>query len=219
MLAVMVMTLSGCCKAAKGTAECTHQVRDVTWSTPAGQTQRRIRADSGKLSRTGAATTAPNASGLNFADVQEHVTFWSVDGYSPDEVLGVRLEEVSYAFHVLGIRKVLCSTNAIVSLNARYRRGVITEGHFPTEQAALKTRYLVTRMLNPKAPDRHGGSPGWKPGWTPSPLRSPTACWLRKAVMRIAVYTVRRTGPIEMRRLTVPFELASARRCRLVADS
>jgi putative transposase len=40
------------------------------------------------------------------------------------------------------IRKVLCSTNAIESLNARYRRAVKARGHFPTEQAALKCLYL-----------------------------------------------------------------------------
>jgi transposase-like protein len=34
------------------------------------------------------------------------------------------------------IRHVLCSTNAIESLNARYRRAVIAKGHFPSEQAA-----------------------------------------------------------------------------------
>jgi transposase-like protein len=32
------------------------------------------------------------------------------------------------------IRKVLCSTNAIESLNARYRRAIKARGHFPTEQ-------------------------------------------------------------------------------------
>jgi putative transposase len=44
---------------------------------------------------------------------------------------------------------VLCSTNAIESLNARYRRAVKARGHFPTEQAALKCLYLVTRSLGP----------------------------------------------------------------------
>src|SRR4051794_25455738 len=48
------------------------------------------------------------------------------------------------------IRQVLCSTNAIESLNARYRRAVTAKGHFPSEQAALKTLYLVTRSLDPK---------------------------------------------------------------------
>jgi transposase-like protein len=37
----------------------------------------------------------------------------------------------------LEIRKVICS-NAIESLNARYRRAVKARGHFPTEQAAMK---------------------------------------------------------------------------------
>jgi hypothetical protein len=50
----------------------------------------------------------------------------------------------------LEIRTVLCSTNAIESLNARYRRAVNAKGHFPTEQAAIKTLYLVTRSLDPK---------------------------------------------------------------------
>jgi transposase-like protein len=35
------------------------------------------------------------------------------------------------------IRKVLCSADAIESLNARYRRAVKARGHFPSEQAAL----------------------------------------------------------------------------------
>jgi transposase-like protein len=48
------------------------------------------------------------------------------------------------------IRKVLCSTNAIESLNARYRRAVGARGHFPTEQAALKTLHLITWSLDPK---------------------------------------------------------------------
>ena len=48
------------------------------------------------------------------------------------------------------IRRVICSTNAIESLNARYRRAVKARGHFPTEQAAMKCLYLVTRSLDPK---------------------------------------------------------------------
>ena len=48
------------------------------------------------------------------------------------------------------IRRVLCSTNAIESINARYRRAVRARGHFPNEQAAMKTLYLVTRSLDPK---------------------------------------------------------------------
>jgi transposase-like protein len=44
---------------------------------------------------------------------------------------------------------VICSTNAIESLNARYRRAARARGHFPSEQAALKCLYLVTRSLDP----------------------------------------------------------------------
>lgn len=44
---------------------------------------------------------------------------------------------------------MLCSTNAIESLNARFRRAVRARGHFPSEQAALKTLYLVTSSLDP----------------------------------------------------------------------
>ena len=63
----------------------------------------------------------------------------------------------------LEIRTVLCSTNAIESLNARYRRAVNAKGHFPTEQAALKTLYLVTRSLDPKGLGQARWVTRWKP--------------------------------------------------------
>jgi putative transposase len=52
------------------------------------------------------------------------------------------------------IRRVICSTNAIESLNARYRRAVRARGHFPSEQAALNCRCLVTRSLDPAGAGR-----------------------------------------------------------------
>jgi transposase-like protein len=61
------------------------------------------------------------------------------------------------------IRRVLFSTNAIESLNARYRRAVGARGHFPTEQAALKTLYLVTRGLDPKGTGQTRWTTRWKP--------------------------------------------------------
>jgi putative transposase len=66
------------------------------------------------------------------------------------------------------IRKVLCSTNAIESLNARYRRAVKARGHFPTEQAAMKCLYLVTRSLDPKGT----GQTRWATRWLSRPGRS-----------------------------------------------
>jgi putative transposase len=61
------------------------------------------------------------------------------------------------------IRTLICSTNAIESLNARYRRAIRARGHFPTEQAALKCLYLVTRSLDPTGAGRTRWTMRWKP--------------------------------------------------------
>jgi putative transposase len=61
------------------------------------------------------------------------------------------------------IRRVLCSTNAIESLNARYRKAVRARGHFPTEQAALKCLYLVTRSLDATGKGQARWTMRWKP--------------------------------------------------------
>ena len=47
------------------------------------------------------------------------------------------------------IRTVICTTNAIESVNARIRRAVRARGHFPNEQAALKCLYLAIMSLDP----------------------------------------------------------------------
>jgi transposase-like protein len=60
------------------------------------------------------------------------------------------------------IRTMLCSTNAIESLNARYRRAVRAHGHFPTTQAAMKCLYLVTRGLDPTGTGRARWMMRWK---------------------------------------------------------
>lgn len=61
------------------------------------------------------------------------------------------------------IRRVLYSTNAIESLNARLRRSVKARGHFPTEQAALKCLYLAIRSLDPTGSGRRKWMIRWKP--------------------------------------------------------
>ena len=61
------------------------------------------------------------------------------------------------------ISRVLFTTNAIESLHARYRRAITVRGHFPTEQAALKTLYLVTRGLDPKGTGQARWAVRWKP--------------------------------------------------------
>jgi transposase-like protein len=61
------------------------------------------------------------------------------------------------------IRKVVCSTNAIESVNARIRRAVRARGHFPNEAAALKCVYLAVMSLDPTGLGRRRWVIRWKP--------------------------------------------------------
>jgi transposase-like protein len=60
------------------------------------------------------------------------------------------------------IRTVVCTTNAIESINARIRRAVNARGHFPTEQAAMKCVYLALMSLDPKGTGQKRWSNRWK---------------------------------------------------------
>ena len=73
-------------------------------------------------------------------------------------------EFVPFLDYDVEIRRVICSTNAIESINARYRRAVRARGHFPNEAAALKCLYLVTRSLDPSG----GGRARWVMRWKPA---------------------------------------------------
>jgi putative transposase len=72
-------------------------------------------------------------------------------------------EFVPFLDYDVEIRRVICSTNAIESVNARSRRAVRARGHFPTEQAALKCLYLATRALDPTGKGRARWATRWKP--------------------------------------------------------
>ena len=61
------------------------------------------------------------------------------------------------------IRRVICSTNAIESVNARIRRAVKARGHFPNEQAALKCVYMAIMSLDPTGTGRARWTMRWKP--------------------------------------------------------
>jgi transposase-like protein len=61
------------------------------------------------------------------------------------------------------IRRVICSTNAIESVNARIRRAVKARGHFPNEQAALKCVYMAVMSLDPTGTGRKRWMMRWKP--------------------------------------------------------
>jgi putative transposase len=60
------------------------------------------------------------------------------------------------------IRTVICSTNAIESVNARIRRAVRARGHFPNEQAALKCVYLAVMALDPTGTGQRRWITRWK---------------------------------------------------------
>lgn len=60
------------------------------------------------------------------------------------------------------IRTVICSTNAIESVNARIRRAVNARGHFPNQQAALKCVYLAVMSLDPTGKGRKRWITRWK---------------------------------------------------------
>lgn len=58
---------------------------------------------------------------------------------------------------------MIYSTNAVESVNARYRRALRARGHFLTEQAALKCLYLAIRSLAPTGRGRARWAVRWKP--------------------------------------------------------
>jgi transposase-like protein len=60
------------------------------------------------------------------------------------------------------IRKIVCTTNAIESINARIRKAVRARGHFPTDQAALKCVYPAVMSLDPTGKGRRRCTMRWK---------------------------------------------------------
>ena len=71
-------------------------------------------------------------------------------------------EFVPFLEFPLELRKVVYTTNAIESLNARFRRAVRHRAHFPTEQAAMKVLYLVATQQRKNRQDMTGKITGWK---------------------------------------------------------
>ncbi|RIK07985.1 MAG: IS256 family transposase, partial [Acidobacteria bacterium] len=59
------------------------------------------------------------------------------------------------------LRKIVYTTNAIESLNARFRRAVRHRGHFPNEQAAMKVLYLVATQKRKNRENMTGKIAGW----------------------------------------------------------
>ena|ERR1022692_262730 len=103
--------------------------------------------------------TAPHADSNwhQFADTWEKrypaiIRLW--ENAWPEFVLFLRFDRE--------IRTVICTTNAIESINARLRRAVSARGHFLTEQAALKCMYLAIMSLDPTGRGRQRWTNRWK---------------------------------------------------------
>lgn len=60
------------------------------------------------------------------------------------------------------LRKIVYTTNAIESLNSRFRKAAIRRGHFPDEQSALKVLYLVSTERRKNRANPTGKINGWK---------------------------------------------------------
>jgi hypothetical protein len=75
-------------------------------------------------------------------------------------------EFIPFLDYDVEIRRVLCCTNAIESLNARYGRAIKARGHFASEQAAMKCLYLMTRSVDLTGPGRARWTMRWlsRPG-------------------------------------------------------
>ena len=60
------------------------------------------------------------------------------------------------------LRQIVYTTNAIESLNARFRKAVRHRSHFPNEQAAMKVLYLVAIDKRPNRTNPTGRINAWK---------------------------------------------------------
>lgn len=60
------------------------------------------------------------------------------------------------------IRRIVCTTNAIESVNARIRKAVRARGHLPNEQAAIKCVYMAIMSLDPTGQGRKRWTQRWK---------------------------------------------------------
>jgi putative transposase len=71
-------------------------------------------------------------------------------------------EFVPFLAFPVELRKIVYTTNAIESLNARFRKAVRHRGHFPNEASALKVLYLVATERRPNRSNPTGRINAWK---------------------------------------------------------
>ena len=65
------------------------------------------------------------------------------------------------------VRRIIYTTNAVESLNAKLRRAVRTRGHFPTDESAMKLLFLVLNLAAKEWKMSKGMDDG------PGPVRHP----------------------------------------------
>ncbi|GAA4852330.1 hypothetical protein GCM10023221_35060 [Luteimicrobium xylanilyticum] len=96
------------------------------------------------------------------------------------------------------IRRIVCTTNAIESVNARTRKAVRARGHFPNEQAALACVYLAVMAF--VAHDDEGDPDGGRPligrhGVGDAPREVPTTQTARAGAAPAPARTAALRGP------------------------
>ncbi|MDQ0847382.1 transposase-like protein [Streptomyces sp. V1I6] len=114
------------------------------------------------------------------------------------------------------IRRIVCTTNAIESVNARIRRAVKARGHFPNEQAALKCVYMAIMSLDPTGKGQARWTMRWKTALNASTSPSTAACRQPASNLNCRSYTDRLTDPTYTSVATqgAVRSSGSSRRCR-----
>ena len=92
--------LAGCSGGGDTEADCAEQVRLDGVVYTGWSVTKRDAQPLGDAERASCDDTSREASGSYFADSPESVPVWSFEGYSPDEVLGVRFDKESYTIFI-----------------------------------------------------------------------------------------------------------------------
>ena len=106
-------------------------------------------------------------------------------------------EFIPFLDYDLEIRRVMCSTNAIESLNARYRRAVKARGHFPNRAVRDEMPVPGHPITGPQRhrSDTMGRAVEASPERLRHHLRRPHARGRRTTEDETATYTVKRQSP------------------------
>jgi transposase-like protein len=102
-----------------------------------------------------------SAKGLTHGEISAHLAEIYGAEVSKQTISTITAGSSTFLQFDQDIRTVICTTNAIESINARIRRAVNARGHFPNVQA-LKCVYLAIMSLGPTGKGRKRWSNRWK---------------------------------------------------------